>query len=96
MPVLQGNITGSINTVAYNIPCKIISGYLTNKTGGNVIVNLYVVTGDGDDRSIIPLNTTLISGSMWIIEENVILLSGYYLIITTNGSLDYYFSIVPL
>ena len=96
MPVIQGNTSGSIATVAYNIPCKIISGYLVNKTGGNVIVNLYVVVGGGNNRSIIPLNTTLISGSMWILNEEVILAKNYYLIITTNGSLDYYFSIVPL
>ena len=92
MPVLQGNVSGSISTVPFNIPCKIISGYLVNRTGSNVIVNLYVATVDGD-RAIIPLNTTLISGTMWVIEETVLLPANYYLIITSNGSLDYYISI---
>ena len=92
MAVIQGHTTGSIASISYDIPATIISGYLVNKTGGSIIVNLYVATGTGD-RSIIPLNLTLISGTMYILEERVILKPGYYLIIVTNGSLDYYFSL---
>lgn len=94
MPVIKGSVSGSISTVSYNIPCKIISGYLVNKTGGNVIVNLYVASGSGSDTSIVPYNLTLISGAMYIINEEIILKKDNYLIIVTNGSLDYYFSIV--
>lgn len=92
MPVLSGNVSGSISTVPFNIPCKIISGYFVNKTGGDVILNVYVATGSGD-RSIVPLNLTLISGTMYIIDETVLLPANYYLIIVTNGSLDYYITI---
>lgn len=92
MAVIEGNVSGSISTVPFNIPCKIISGYLTNRTGGNVIVNLYVVTGTGD-RAIIPINLTLISGQMYIITEEIVMKPGYYFIIVSNASLDYYFSI---
>lgn len=92
MPVISGNTTGSIASVPFAIPCKIISGYLVNKSIGSAIVNVYMATGSGD-RSMIPLNLTLLSGQMYIISEPIIMKAGYYLIITTNASLDYYFSI---
>ena len=92
MAVLEGNTTGSISTVPFNIAATLISGYLVNRTSGDVIVNMYIATSTGD-RSVIPVNLTLMSGTMWIMEEKIILKPGYYFIIVTNGSLDYYFSL---
>ena len=93
--VIQGNTSGSIATVPFNIPCKIISGYFTNKTGGNIVLNVYVATGGGNNRSLSPLNLTMISGVQFIINEEVILSAGMYLIIVANGSVDYYLSVNP-
>lgn len=90
--VIQGNTSGSIATVPFNIPCKIISGYFTNKTVGNIVLNVYVATADGD-RSLSPLNLTMISGVQFIITEDVIIAAGDYLIIVSSGSVDYYLSI---
>lgn len=92
MPVLQGNVSGSVSTVSFDIPSKIISGYFVNRSGGNVIVNVYMATDTGD-RLIVPLNLTLISGQMYILDETLIMKAGYYLIIVTNASLDYYISV---
>lgn len=94
MPVIEGNTSGSIASISYNIPCKIVSGFLVNKTGGSIDVNLYVVTNTGS-RSVVPLNKTIISGSMYILEDEIILLSGYSLLLVVNGSCDYYFSLSP-
>lgn len=92
MPVLKGNVNGSIATVPFNIPCEIISGYFTNRSSGSVILNVYVAT-DAGDRAIIPINTTLISGTRYLLDTTTVMKGNYYLIITTNASLDYYISI---
>lgn len=90
MTVKQGNITGSISTVAFDIPCKIISGFFTNRTSGSVNVSVYIATPEGD-RAVV--DTTIISGSVHVIDAPIVLLAGYYLIVVSNASLDYYFSI---
>jgi hypothetical protein len=90
MPVYEGRISGSVATVAFHLPCKIISGYLANKTGGAINFSVNVVTGTGS-RTVI--NTTQLSGAVYIIDTPVILLKGYYLIIVSSSTLDYYFSI---
>lgn len=92
MPVFQGQVSGSIATVSFNIPCEIISGYFVNRGSGSVILNVYVATESGD-RAIVPINTTLISGTMYLIDTTILLRANYYLIITTNAVLDYYISI---
>lgn len=95
MPVIEGNTSGSIASVPFNTPCRIISGFLVNKTADSIDVNVYVVTDTGD-RSLIPYNKTIISNSIYVLEGEVIMKAGYYLLIYTNGSVDYYFSIEPL
>lgn len=93
MSIISGNTSGSIASVSFDIPCKIISGYLVNKSlTSHAVVNLYMATDNGD-RSIIPYNLRLLSGAMYIIDEPIVMKAGYYLLITTNVSLDYYFSI---
>ncbi len=92
MGVIQGNTTGSISSVPFNIAAKIIGGRLVNRSSGSITVNLYVATDTGD-REITPLNLLLISGSVWVLDEKIILKPGYYLIIITSGSVDYYFSV---
>jgi len=92
MAVIQGNTTGSIASVAFNIPCKIISGFLVNRTGGSITFNVYVVTDTGE-RSIVPFNKTVVSGQLYLLEDEVIMKAGWYLLIFTSGSLDYFFSI---
>lgn len=96
MLTISGNITGSIATVPFNLPCKIISGYFTNRTTGTITMNVYVATGSGNNRAIVPLNLIMISGVMHIISDPLILEAGYYLIIATSGSVDYFISLEPV
>jgi hypothetical protein len=93
MPVLHGNISGSISTISYEYPCKIVSGYLANKTGGPINFSVSVVTNTGS-RTIV--NTTQLSGVVYVLTNPVILLKGYYLIVVSSSTLDYYFSIEDL
>jgi len=92
MPVFQGQVNGSISTIPFNIPCEVVSGYFTNRSSGNVILNVYVATESGD-RAIVPINTTLVSGTQYILDVTFLLKANYYLMITTNQPLDYYISI---
>lgn len=93
MPVLKGNVSGSISTIPINIPCWVKSGFFVNKSTGSVILNVYVSRGDGQDREVIPLNTTLISGTMYYFVDEFKMDGGDYFIIVTNGSLDYYITL---
>ena len=91
MPVIEGNTSGSIASVAYNIPSTIVSWFLSNKTGGSVTVSLIIVPDGGTP-------VTLWSGAIATATTEksdipVKLLAGYQIIITTTGSLDYYLSI---
>jgi len=51
MPLISGNISGSINTTAFNIPCTIKSFSFYNKTGGAVVATLGIVV-NGTDRYV--------------------------------------------
>lgn len=89
MAVRQGTVSGSVATVAFNIPCRILSAYLTNRSGADLIVNVYVVTDTGDRKIV---DTTMVSRLVYVLDVPLILKAGWYLIIVSNGSLDYFFS----
>ena len=91
MPVLKGNTSGSIASVAYNIPCTIDSYYLTNKTGGSITVNLVVIP-DGD-APVYVWSGTIATGSTERSNVPIRLLSGFQVLLITSGSMDYYISI---
>lgn len=88
--VIQGNTTGSISTIPLNIASKIVSFFLTNRTGGTIILNMYVVTGTGN-RAMIPVDLHQISGTMYISDTEIFLEKDSYIMLVTNGSVDYYF-----
>jgi len=92
MAVLQGNISGSVSTIPFDIPCTIISARFVNRSLATITFNVYVATGSGD-REITPLDYVMISGSVYLIETPFIMKPGYYLIISSSGSLDFYISI---
>lgn len=93
MPTISGQVSGSIATVALNVPCKIISFLLVNRTIGNVILNVYIVDGQANDRLVTPLNLTQISGTIYTSDVPIIIPANHYMIIVSNGATDYYFSI---
>lgn len=92
MPVLQGNTTGSIAGVVYNIPSTIISFSLTNMTGGAISVGVYISAhAITQNVQIAPL--TIAAGDTFQSSVPIKMLAGYTILLTTSGSLDYYFSI---
>lgn len=92
MPVLSGNISGSILCDSYDIPCKIISYVLTNKAVGNITVNLAIRTSNGDIH-LLPDGLTLAEGDSHRENVTMLLPSGFSVFITSSGSCDYYFSL---
>lgn len=97
MPVLKGNITGSVSTIPFDLPCKVVSFFLTSKSSSTITVNMYIVAGgSGSSIAAVPVNLVCISGSIYTSSDEIILPQGYYFIITASGSLDYYISIKPL
>jgi len=92
MPVYAGNTTTSAVSTELNIPAKIKSFSLVNKTGGAVTVNVSVLYGS-TALSIIPLNKSLAAGEAYIYSgEEISLLAGRVIYVLVSGSVDYYFS----
>jgi len=92
MPVLQGNTTGSIIGVPYNIPSVIKSIVLTNMTGGNITVSVSVIEFDTNNKvTIAP--TVIAANDNYTSDVPIKMLAGYTIYLTTTGSLDYYFTI---
>ena len=92
MGVISGNISGSVSTIPFNIPCDIVSARFVNRSINSIALNVYVATSGGD-REITPLNYIIISGTIYIIDQKVRIRAGDYLIIVSSGSLDYYITV---
>lgn len=93
--IIQGNTSGSIATISLNIASKIVSFFLTNRTSGTIVLNLYVVTSTGN-RAMIPVNLHQISETIYVPDAGqlpIFLDKDSYLILITNGSTDYYFNV---
>lgn len=91
MPVLYGNTSGSIASVAYNISSDIVSWSLTNKTGGSITASLVVIPDGG--TPVYVWSGSINTASSQLSDSVVRLLSGYQILIIVSGSCDYYFSI---
>jgi hypothetical protein len=90
----KGNTSGSITTTLLNIPCVVKSITLVNKSGSTATVNVYISSNeDGSAVSIVPYNMQLATGNSYERDTDIQVLAGYSILITTNQSLDYYFSI---
>ncbi len=93
MPAFNGNTSGSVLQVAYNIPSGILTFSMANKSFGSITVNLYIRNNENNDISVIPYNLILNAGDVLYSSNGVRILSGSSIYITTTGSLDYYFTI---
>lgn len=93
MPVFEGSTSGSVLQVAVNIPQSILSGIITNNTGGNVTVNIYVRNINVVDVRIAPKDNSLAAGASFYLPNDITLLAGSSILITSSGSIDYYISL---
>lgn len=91
MPVFKGNTSGSVASIAYNVPSTIVSYSLTNKTGGSVTANLVIVPDGGSPVYV--WSGSIAAGATQTSDVPVKLLAGYQILIIVSGSTDYWFSI---
>lgn len=91
MPVFSGNTSGSIASIAYNIPSTIKSYSLTNKSGGSITANLVIIPNGG--TPVYVWSGSIATGASQTSDVPIKLLAGYQILIVVSGSCDYYFSI---
>lgn len=95
MPVRQGQVSGSISTVAFDLPTKVISFWLIPRiSSGGLTASMFIVTDNGD-RAAIPVNTQILSGAVYVTDIPFIMMPNWYFIIVSNQPLDYYISFDP-
>lgn len=92
MPVIQGTTSGSVAGVAYNIPSKIVSYRVCNKTAGAITVTVSIVElGVGNIRNI--GYHSLAANACDGLVSDIILPAGFTVYLAASGSCDYWFSI---
>lgn len=91
MPVLSGNTSGSIASIAYNVPSVIKSYSLTNKSGVSITASIVIIPNGG--TPVYVWSGTVATNASQISDMPIKLLAGYQILIIVSGSTDYYFSI---
>lgn len=67
---------------------------VVNKAGVTLTVNIQITDGLEDTVNISPFNMQLAAGTAYG-DEGYIIKTGYTLLLTTTGSLDYYIDLKP-
>lgn len=92
MPTFSGNTSTSATSTAYDIPSKILSFSIANKTGGAVTASVGVLYGSTFyfiyNKSIATAESYIYSG------EEIIVPANYQIYVAVSGDCDYYFSLV--
>jgi len=92
MPVFQGNSNYFEQDPPFNIPCKIISWYLTNTSGSSSLTTL-AVFNPATSAYVYLYSSTIADEASVFSSVPFILLPGYKIIISTANTINYYISI---
>lgn len=90
MPIIEGSISGSIKTIALDIPSNIKWIGLQNMTGGSVTVNLGIVVSG---RDIYFKSVTLAANSSDDTLVDIRVLAGSQVLIVSSGVVHYYLTV---
>lgn len=91
MPVFFGTTSSSAIGDAINIPYKVKSFSVANKTGGSITVSVGVVYGSTIVYWL--YNEPLNSGENYVwLGDEILIESGYAIFVSASASCDYYFS----
>jgi len=96
---VQGNISGSIKTVALDIAGVLSSFTLYNKSGGAIVCSVGIVTADtSTDRYLFNFNLAAVgtATSSAYQETNIIIPIGAKVFLVASGSTDYCFNITSI
>ncbi len=89
----KGNINGTVDTTALELPTVINSFSLVNKSGSTVTANVYLISDYGVN-CIMPLNKAINSGEMYSqTDRQIIVLASEVVRVQTSGSVDYNFTL---
>ena len=88
----RGTISGTVDSVAQNLPMKLFAFSIVNNTGGAVTVTAYVVPEGASAIPITPLNKSLAAGETYMDDEERIMMRGDTIRVTSSGSVGYYFN----
>ena len=92
MPVFQGNATGSVIGIAYNIPSYIKSFSITDMSGSGADVAVYIIEETTNNKTTV-FKDSITADSTYLSNVPIKMLQGYTIYITTSASIDYYFTI---
>lgn len=92
MPVFSGITSSSATEVAVNIPSGLLSFTITNSSGGNVSLNLYIGVASEYVR-ILPKDMLLNNGDLITNDTPIKVLANKNIFLTSTGNVEYYFSI---
>lgn len=95
MPVLHGTTTGSIAGVSYNIPAKVVSYRVCNKTAGAITVTVaFVELGVGNITNV--GYHSLAANACEGLDVDLMMPVGWAVYLAASGSCDYWFTINPV
>lgn len=89
MIVFKGNITGTVDSVASELPQKLESFSLVDKSGSANTVNVTI-----DGVAIIPNNKSITGNDIYKDDLGWYVEIGKIIRVVSSGSLDYYFNLV--
>jgi hypothetical protein len=90
--VFKGTTSGSIASIPLNIPCVIKSFIITNEAAANVTV--YISSNDdGSAVRITALDTALAEKGKLEVRLDIKINPNHAILIVTDASIDYYFTI---
>lgn len=92
MVSFKGVINGTVTSVVYNLPFKILYMKVANLNAGNTVVNITIEDGY-NSVYIAPKDLTLSSGDFIQDSTGQVMDAGNQIKISTSGSVSYYFTI---
>lgn len=94
--IVEGNISGSIKSVALEIAGTLTAFTLYNKSGGAIVCSVGIVTSDtSTDRYLFNYNLAIVgtAGSSAYEETKITVTAGTKILLVASGSTDYFFQI---
>lgn len=93
MSVFSGNTTTGAGSTPNNIPAKILSFSLANKTGGSINVSVSILFGS---TNVFIYSGSIAANASYTDAAERILQTGHTIYVLTTGSVDYFFSLSGL
>ncbi len=92
--VFKGSTSGSIASIPLDIPCEIKSYTLVNTSASTLTVNLFISSNEtGESVRILEKDKSIAVGGIVQSEISIKVLPKYAILITSNDTLDYYFTL---